>query len=62
MTPNAIHTRLIDAAALASSVAETMIHYRHVHPDDRNKADMAAVVNLLARDLAELRDQLEKAL
>lgn len=62
MTPNAIHSRLIDSAALAASVAETMIHYRHVHPDDRDKADMGAVVNLLARDLAELRDQLEKAL
>jgi hypothetical protein len=59
MTVNDIHARLIDAAALAASVAETMTFYRTPHPDDRDKACMAAVVNLLARDLAELRDAVE---
>ena len=48
--------------ALAASLAETLTHHRTVHPDDRHKADLGAVLALLARDLAELRDQLEKAL
>jgi hypothetical protein len=59
MTPSAIHSQLIDLAALAGMLAETLIHYRHVHPDDRNKPEVAGVAQLLARDLAALRDAVE---
>lgn len=59
MTTNDIHSRLIDLAAVAGMLADTLVHYRSVHPDDRGKPDTAGVANALARDLAELRDAVE---
>ena len=62
MTTSEVHSRLIDLAALAGSLAETLTHYRSVHPDDRRKPETAGIAGVLARDLAELRDEIEKAL
>jgi hypothetical protein len=59
MTNSNIHARLIDLAALAGMLAETLVHYRSVHPDDRGKPETAGVAGQLARDLAELRDLAE---
>jgi len=55
MTLTKVHSTLLDLAALAGVIAETLVHYRHVHPDDRGKPDLAAV----SAHLAALRDQVE---
>lgn len=61
MNITTIHSDLIDLAALAGLLAETLTHFRHVHPDDRNKPEMASVASVLARELARLRDDVEAA-
>ena len=62
MTPTEIHSRLIDLSAVAAMLAEILTHYRSVHPDDRGRAETAGVAGALARDLAVLRDEIEKTL
>jgi hypothetical protein len=58
MNPTEIRARLIDLAAVAGVLAETLTHFRHVHPEDRGKPETAGVANALARDLGELRDEI----
>ena len=59
MQTNAIHSRMIDVTALAELLAHEITHNRHVHPDDKGKADLAGVASLLARDLGLLRDAVQ---
>lgn len=61
MNITTIHGRLIDAAALAGVLSHALMFDRHVDERDAGKPDLAAVAQLLHRELQRLRDAAEAA-